>query len=96
VRRIVFRPEAEDEVLEVRQWYESRRVGLGSEFAQATHLLVERLSSNPLAFPRVNGEIRRAVFTRFPYAIYFRLVDSDVVVLAVHGRQHESRWQNRT
>ena len=29
---VVFRPQAEDEVLEVRQWYESKRFGLGREF----------------------------------------------------------------
>jgi hypothetical protein len=29
---VVFRPQAEDEVLEVRQWYESKRPGLGQAF----------------------------------------------------------------
>jgi plasmid stabilization system protein ParE len=94
-RRIVFRPQAEDEVLEVRQWYESRRVGLGSEFGEATAALVARVAENPLAFPRVHGEIRRAVLSRFPYAIYFRAADDDIVVLAIHGRQDPSRWQRR-
>jgi hypothetical protein len=95
VRRVVFRPQAEDELLEVRDWYESRRTGLGAEFGVATNLLIDRIASNPFVFPPVHGETRRAVFSRFPYAIYFRLIDDDIVVLAVHGRQHESRWQVR-
>ena len=47
---IVFRPQAEAEALEVRQWYESRRPGLGQEFGQALDLLVARIVASPLAF----------------------------------------------
>lgn len=95
VYRVVFRPQAEDEVLEVRQWYEARRAGLGREFGEAVDGLVARVAANPLAFERVHQETRRAVLTRFPYAIYFRVSGDDIVVQAVHGRQHPSRWQRR-
>jgi hypothetical protein len=33
--------------------------------------------------------------SRFPYAIYFRLQDDVLIVLAVQGRQHPKRWQRR-
>jgi len=95
-RQVVFRPRAEDEAVEARRWYESRRVGLGHEFGQATDALITRISENPLVFPLVHGETRRAVLSRFPYAIYFRLADDTVVVLAIHGRQDPSRWQGRS
>jgi hypothetical protein len=36
------------------------------------------------------------VLMRFPYAIYFRVSDEAVVVLAVHGRQDPARWQARS
>jgi len=49
-----------------------------------------------LAFPRVHNETRRAVLSRFPYAIYFRVAEDEVVVLAIHGRQHPSGWQTRS
>ena len=95
-RRVVFRPQAEDEVLEVRQWYESRRVGLGREFGEAADALVARMAANPQLFPHVHGETRRAVLSRFPYALYFRASDDEIVVLAIHGRQDPSRWQRRS
>lgn len=66
---VVFRPQAEDEALEVREWYETRRVGLGREFGEALDLLIARIAASPLAFPRVHDETRRAVLSRFPYAI---------------------------
>jgi plasmid stabilization system protein ParE len=96
-RRVVFRPEAEDEVLETRRWYEERREELGAEFGRAVDAMVERIVTSPLAFPCAHGETRRGVLPRFPYAIYFRvLADGAIVVLAVHGRQHPSHWQTRS
>lgn len=94
--RLVFRPEAEDEVLEARQWYERRRSGLGQEFGRAIDEVVSRIVENPLAFQRVHKETRRAVLSRFPYVGYYRLAGEDIVVQAVHGRQHQSRWQSRS
>ena len=93
--RVVFRPQAEDEAIQAHDWYESRRGGLGREFGQALDRLVARITSNPLAFPRVYGEIRRATFARFPYAVYFRVADETVVVLAIHGRRDPARWLRR-
>lgn len=95
-RRVVFRPQAEDDALEIRQWYEARREGLGAEFGLAVDALVARVAANPLAFQRAHGETRRAVLTRFPYAIYFRVVGEEIVVLALHGRQHQSHWRTRS
>lgn len=95
-RSIHFRPQAEDEVLKARQWYEGRKPGLGSEFADAVNDIILRIVDNPSAFPIAHGETRRAVLRRFPYAVYFRILEEDIIVLAVHGRQHPRRWKHRT
>ena len=91
MRRVpIFRPEAE-----AQRWYEGRRLGLGEESGAAVDATVARMVERPLAFPRVRGETRRAVFIRFPYALYFRVPDESIVVLAVHGRQNPVRWRRR-
>ncbi|MEO8682613.1 MAG: type II toxin-antitoxin system RelE/ParE family toxin [Vicinamibacterales bacterium] len=95
-RAVVLRPQAEDELIAVHAWYESRRAGLGREFGEAVNGLISRIVDNPFLFQRVHSETRRAVLSRFPYAIYFRATDDEVVVLAIHGRQHKSRWQGRS
>lgn len=94
-RRVSFRPEAEAETLQTRDWYESRRAGLGAEFRAALDETISRIVGNPLIYRRVRGETRRAILDRFPYAVYFRIVKNDILVLAVHGRQHPRRWQSR-
>ncbi|MXZ73267.1 MAG: type II toxin-antitoxin system RelE/ParE family toxin [Acidobacteria bacterium] len=90
-----FLTEAAAEASDALRWYESRRSGLGTEFVEAVDHTVSRIAKNPVAFPKVRGEVRRAVLSRFPYAVYFRLVGDAVVVLAVLGRQHPERWQSR-
>lgn len=94
--RLVFRPQAEAELLDARAWYEEQRPGLGQTFAAAVDRALAGIVQNPLAYPRVHGETRRALLQRFPYAIYFRVVSDELVVLAVmHGRRLPRRWQSR-
>jgi plasmid stabilization system protein ParE len=94
--RLVFRPEAEAELLDARAWYEGGRVGLGAIFAAAVETTVTAILQNPLAYPRVKGDIRRAVVRRFPYAVYFRPIDDEIIVLAVmHGRRNPGLWRSR-
>ena len=93
---VVFRPQAVEEAHAARRWYEEHQLGLGAQFADAIDEAVQRIASNPMAFPLVYGEIRRAVVRRFPFGIYFRMRGRDLVILAVmHGRRHPRRWQSR-
>lgn len=95
-RRVLFRPQAEAELLEARAWYDGRREGLGAVFAAAVESTIDRISENPLAYSRIRGDTRRAVLRRFPYAVYFRVLADEIVVVAVmHGRRHPLRWQSR-
>ena len=94
--RLVFRPEAEAELLDARAWYEGERIGLGANFAVAVEATVAAILQDPLAYPRVKDDTRRALVRRFPYAVYFRPIGDEIIVLAVmHGRRLPRRWQLR-
>jgi plasmid stabilization system protein ParE len=94
--RVVFRPQAQAELLEARNWYEARQDGLGVEFSAAIDATVSNIRERPLAYPRVHNEIRRAVLQRFPYAVFFQLLEEEIVILAIiHGRRHPRAWQLR-
>ena len=93
---LVLRPQAEAELLDARDWHKGQRPGLGGAFAAEVDAALARIVQAPLAYPRVQFETRRAVVRRFPYAIYFRAMPDEIVVLAViHGRRHPRRWQSR-
>ena len=94
--RLVFRRQAEAELLDARDWYDDQRTELGGIFATEVDRALRGIVEAPLAYPRVQGEMRRALVRRFPYAIYFQTMPDEIVVLAViHGRRHPRRWQSR-
>lgn len=93
---VVFRPQAEAELLAAGRWYEARRAGLGAAFRSAIDVAVERISRQPELFPRVQGEMRRALMRRFPYGLYFEIIDGRIVVIGVvHGHRDPEVWQSR-
>jgi plasmid stabilization system protein ParE len=95
--QIVVRPAAAADVDEAFLWYESQRPGLGHEFLAAAQNLVDAIAQHPLRYPVVRRDTRRALLPRFPYAIYFRIYDDVIVIVAcMHGRRSSRRWQVRT
>lgn len=57
----------------------------------------ELVAEKPLTYPVVHRNARRALMTRFPFGIYFRVEQSQIVVVAViHGSRHPHHWQGRT
>jgi hypothetical protein len=51
-----------------------------------------RIRERPLQFPAVSSDVRRALLHTFPFAVYFRVLDEIVIVLAVlHLRSNRMR-----
>lgn len=96
-RVIRVRGEAEDEIYEAAAWYESQRLRLGQDFLDAVESMFARISENPLQFPVLYRECRRALLPRFPFGVFFRVEGEVVVVFAVmHASRNPVRWRERT
>jgi plasmid stabilization system protein ParE len=96
-RRTIFRRAARDDVRSARGWYEERRSGLGAAFVQRLEACIAQIERNPEIGLRVDGETRRAQLRRFPYVVYYELLEDDILVLAVwHGRRDPEGWQERS
>lgn len=63
IYELLIRPEAESDMLEAYAWYEDRRPGLGAQFLQAAESCLERIQRYPLAYAKVEDEVRRALLT---------------------------------
>lgn len=93
----IVRPAAAADIDEAFLWYENQRPGLGHDFLAAADTLIDTIAEHPLRYPVVRRNTRRALLRRFPYAMYFRIYDEVVVVVAcMHGRRNPRRWQGRT
>ena len=96
-RRLILRPEAEAEMTDAFDWYEERVPGLGGEFLICVDAVLNSILRNPLQFPRVHRNARRAITRRFPYEVFFVEDNERVVVLSVfHAKRNPVRWQERT
>ena len=94
---VVWTPEANEDLLEARAWYDNIRPELGGRFALAVEVTVEALAEHPLQFPVVYRSRRRAGVRRFPYGIFFEVQDNRIVVIACfHCRRNPRRWQSRS
>src|SRR5688572_991871 len=92
----VFRPEAEVEMEEAFTWYQSKRDGLGREFAECIQKVLDRIAANPEVHPKVYHEIREAIVRRFPYVIYYQVSGDEVVIVSVfHSKRNPDIWKKR-
>ena len=93
---VVFLPAAQVDASEAQDWYESEAVCLGARFRAELDQVAHRLAANPFQFPFVFADIRRALLRRFPYALFFRIVDDAVFVMACFHSSRDPRiWQQR-
>jgi plasmid stabilization system protein ParE len=96
VAGVVFAAEAEADALDAFRWYEEQRAGLGAQFRDAVESAVAGIGDSPLLYAIQYRDLRRILVRRFPYAIYYRIYPSVVVVVAVvHGRRHRRILRGR-
>ncbi|MBI4499819.1 MAG: type II toxin-antitoxin system RelE/ParE family toxin [Gemmatimonadetes bacterium] len=95
--RVVFRREARAEVRAARKWYDEQVEGLGDEFSRTLDATVAAIASRPRAFPLAYGAFHQCVMRRFPYALFFRIRDDEVIIIAVHHQRRDPEsWRART
>jgi plasmid stabilization system protein ParE len=75
---VIYKPLAQAEVAEAYEWYEQDHIRVGAKFLDQLKRTNGFLTQNPHLYPCVDGEIRRANLTRFPYSLFF-VVDGETV-----------------
>jgi plasmid stabilization system protein ParE len=93
---IDFRSEAENELRQAFEWYESQQEGLGESFLARVEVALQRMSTFPQSAPIVYRDVRRLLLDRFPHSILYIFESGRIVVLAVyHGRRDPKSWKDR-
>lgn len=97
MRRAVFHPEAQTELLEQAVYYEERSPGLGARFLDQVENAVELAERMPgIGSPYRQGT--RRVFPKdFPHSVIYREQSDALVILAVAPfRRKPGYWRKRT
>lgn len=95
---VVYKRAASADVVSAYAWYESQKPELGEHFLAAVESAVSRAAQQPVAYEIIERRrrVRRVLTTRFPYAVYFFVDGTRLVVLAVlHSARDPDVWRSR-
>jgi plasmid stabilization system protein ParE len=88
--------EAEADLAEAFEYYETQLAGLGHEFVATVEQQLERIVGNPAQYQVRHRGVRRGVMRRFPYAVFYLVEGEAVVVLAIeHQARDPEHWKQR-
>lgn len=94
---IIVRREAQSEVREAFQFYQDKSDNLGFEFLRSLDASLQSVKRNPFAYQTIYKEARRVLFRKFPYALFYIVEESRIVVIACfHQKRHPIDWLRRT
>jgi plasmid stabilization system protein ParE len=94
---VEYHPAVHRELQAIRDWYNEKAPGLGSEFVDEFERQVLRIAATPGRWMVISNDLRRALMRRFPYVIYFRVARPDLIRITVvkHQRRHPACGRQR-
>jgi plasmid stabilization system protein ParE len=93
---IRFHEEASAELEAAFEWYYLRSEFAAASFAEEIDQAIELIAQRPNRWPISSPGIRKFVLQRFPFAIFYREINSGIQILAVaHGHRKPGYWARR-
>lgn len=94
--QVRLHPEARAELIEARNWYYDRSPLSSVAFSHAVDRAISRIRESPNSFPVADHGTRKLVLQRFPFNIFYRLSEVEIVVVAVaHQKRRPGYWSDR-
>jgi plasmid stabilization system protein ParE len=96
VKRLRLTPETEHDLDDAHLWYHRQAPRLAANFLAAVQGSSASIQRHPEAYALVDPTMRRALVRRFPYAIFYEVGGTEIVVYAVfHGARDPRAWKRR-
>jgi plasmid stabilization system protein ParE len=94
---VVFRRRVQQDLRSAFAWYERQRSGLGEPYLTEVRATFALIGASPELYPAVYGEVRRAIVSRFPFAVFYIIEPSRIVILRVlHTARDPKLWPRGT
>lgn len=94
--KVELHPEARAELREARRWYYERSPLSAFAFADEVDRAVSRIREAPNQFPLADHVTRRLVLRRFPFTVFYRARENEIVIVAVaHQKRRPGYWKQR-
>jgi plasmid stabilization system protein ParE len=94
--KLIFHPEAHEEMIESARFYEGKSEGFGSDFLTAVEEATHRIKQFPEAGPIDRAKIRKRLVSGFPFTILYEIQPDRIFIAAVmHQQRRPGYWRNR-
>ena len=93
---VFISPEAELDLEDIYNWYEAQNTGLGSEFIRVIDASLSTIQRNPLAYTKIDQEVRKKLIRKFPYILFYVVIDKMIIIIACfHVKRDPQQWKRR-
>ena len=87
---------AREEVSDAYLYYENQKLGLGDNFLENLDDIFNLILDNPNLYPKDFEEVRKALLKKFPFTIYYEIVEEQIFVYSVfHQSRNPENWRQR-
>ena len=94
--RVRLHPEVRAELRAARRWYYERSPLSATALAHAVDHAVTRIADAPMRYPTAEHGTRKLILPRFPFSIFYRSSDAEIVIVAVaHQKRRPGYWSTR-
>lgn len=94
---IEFSDEAEIDFDNSYYFYFEESPKVADEFFRRINLSLKNVMLNPFSFPIAYQNFRKFVVKKFPFVIYYQIIDSTIRVVALfHSSRNPEIWRERT
>jgi hypothetical protein len=76
-------PLVDTEIETTARWYDGKKPGLGTDFVDEVERVIGMIGEQPLRYSVRFNSWRRANLRRFPYSIFYQILEGSPVIFAV-------------
>ena len=95
-RRVVFHPEAENELHDAINYYDAESPGLGKALLEDFERAIAQIVQYPESSPLLSKSVRRKPLRRFPYNVMYLALPGAIRILSLaHQKRRPFYWRDR-
>jgi len=88
--------DAEADLDKSHEFYFQETPKVADAFFRRINLSFEKIKQNPYSSPNVHKNVKKFVVKKFPFVIYYQIVDSVIRVIAIfHTSRNPEIWNDR-
>ncbi len=93
--KIIFLPQAHQELADAVDFYEKQLHGLGKLFSKEIFQTIDLISLYPQGWQRITKHTHKCSLRKFPYMVLYGIIDDVIVISSIaHQHRHPNSYLN--